>query len=92
VPIVGAGFIWRTIAREAATLIPFAAGTIPKVAIAYTGTIAAGRAADFYYREGYKPSYEQVRDFVKQASETAQNLPILSGGKNGASDSGDAGE
>ncbi len=86
VPIVGAGFIWRTIAREATTLLPFAAGTIPKVAIAFTGTVAAGRAADFYYREGYKPSYEQVRDFVKQASETAQNLPILSGGKNGESD------
>jgi uncharacterized protein (DUF697 family) len=87
VPIVGAGFFWRTVAREAATFLPFAAGTIPKVAIAFTGTVAAGRAADFYYREGYKPSYDQIRDYVKQASEAATNLPILSGGKNGADDS-----
>lgn len=86
VPIVGAGFVWRTIAREAATMLPFAAGTIPKVAIAFSGTVAAGRAADFYYREGRKPSYEQVREYMKQASEAAHHLPILSGAKNGAGD------
>jgi len=34
VPVVGAGFLWRTIAREAVSFLPFAAGTIPKVAIA----------------------------------------------------------
>src|SRR5699024_11012998 len=39
-PVVGAGFIWRTIAREASAMIPLAAGTIPKVAVAYAGTTA----------------------------------------------------
>ena len=51
-PVVGAGLIWRTAARQAATWLPFAAGTIPKLAIAYVGTMAVGRAAEFYYRTG----------------------------------------
>ena len=51
-PVVGAGLIWRTVARQAATWLPFAAGTIPKLAIAYVGTMAVGRAAEFYYRDG----------------------------------------
>ena len=54
-PVVGAGLLWRTAARQAATWLPFAAGTIPKLAIAYVGTMAVGRAAEFYYRTGLSP-------------------------------------
>ena len=43
VPVVGAGFFWRTVAREAAALVPFMGGAVPKVAIAYTGTMAIGK-------------------------------------------------
>ena len=40
-PVVGAGLLWRTAARQAVTRSPFAAGTIPsEVAIAYVGTTA----------------------------------------------------
>ncbi len=76
VPVVGAGFLWRTVAREAASFVPFAAGTIPKVIVAYAGTYSAGRATDFYYRFGKKPSGEQLKAFAKQATEVARQLPI----------------
>ena len=68
-PVVGAGLLWRTVAREAATMLPFAAGTIPKVAIAYVGTTAVGRAAEFYYRTGLKPTRSQMDQFARQATE-----------------------
>lgn len=77
VPVVGAGFLWRTVAREAVSFLPFAAGTIPKVAIAYAGTFATGRAIDFYYQFGKKPSGEQLRAFARQASQAADGLGLL---------------
>jgi uncharacterized protein (DUF697 family) len=83
-PVVGAGFFWRTAAREATSFLPFAAGSIPKVVIAFTGTVAAGWAADFYYRKGRKPSYDQVRQYVREASEAALSLPGVGRRKNGA--------
>lgn len=74
-PVVGAGFLWRSIAREATSFIPFAAGTLPKVAIAYAGTYSTGRAIDFYFRFGKKPDSSQIRQFAKQAAELAAQLP-----------------
>lgn len=78
-PIVGAGFMWRTLAREAASFLPLMAGTIPKVAIAYTGTVAAGRGAEFYYRFGKKPSRDQLAVYYQQASESLKRLPLPGG-------------
>jgi uncharacterized protein (DUF697 family) len=75
-PVVGAGFLWRTVAREATSFIPFAAGTIPKVIIAYAGTFSVGHAADFYYRFGKKPSADQIRALTKQATQIAKQLPF----------------
>ncbi|MBA2758917.1 MAG: hypothetical protein H0U38_04415 [Chloroflexia bacterium] len=75
-PVVGSGFVWRTVAREAASFLPLAAGTVPKVAIAYVGTVVLGRAADYYYRYGQKPTREHLREFTKRASETASRLRI----------------
>ena len=83
VPVVGAGLFWRTIAREAASFIPLAAGTIPKVVIAYAGTLSAGRAADFYYRTGHKASRDQVEGFYRQAAEAVKRLPLPIPGQNG---------
>ncbi|MDP9369395.1 MAG: hypothetical protein M3Q03_14160 [Chloroflexota bacterium] len=79
-PVVGAGLFWRTAAREAASFIPLAAGTIPKVVIAYAGTVSAGRVADFYYRFGRKPAAFEVKGFYRQAAETVRNLPLPLGG------------
>src|SRR5688500_5406463 len=79
IPVVGAGLLWRTAARQAATWLPFAAGTIPKLAIAYVGTMAVGRAAEFYYRTGLKPTRSQMDQFTRQATELLRqrDLPGL---------------
>lgn len=78
-PVVGAGFLWRTAARQAATFVPFAAGTIPKVAIAFAGTLTMGKAAEYYYQYGSKPSRSQLEKFKVQALEMASKLPIAKG-------------
>ncbi len=76
-PVVGAGFLWRTVAREAASFIPLAAGTIPKVIIAFAGTMTVGRAADYYYRFGKKPPKDQMDQFLESATKMAKKLPIV---------------
>ena len=75
-PVVGGGFLWRTVAREASSFLPLAAGTVPKVAIAYVGTVVMGRAADYYYRFGKKPTREHLREFTQLASESVSRLRI----------------
>jgi len=77
-PVIGSGFIWRTLAREGASFLPFAAGTIPKVLVAYAGTVTTGRAIDSYFRFGKKPSKDQLKDYYQQALERArQHIPLL---------------
>ncbi len=90
VPVVGAGLAWRTVAREVASFVPFAAGTIPKVAVAYAGTLSVGRAADFYYRFGHKPGRNQMKDFYKQAAERLPALPFAKPSTNGTSGEAEA--
>lgn len=75
-PVVGAGFVWRTVAREATSFLPFFAGTIPKVTIAFVGSYAVGMAVDYYYRFGKKPTREQMRLFTKQAAKLAASIPL----------------
>lgn len=75
-PVVGAGLAWRTVARQAVTWLPFAAGTIPKLAIAYLGTMTVGRAAEFYYRTGMKPSRSQMEQFTRQATDLLRQLDL----------------
>jgi uncharacterized protein (DUF697 family) len=75
-PVVGAGLIWRTLARESTSLLPFAAGTIPKVAIAYAGTMAVGRAAEYYYRTGLRPTRSQMDEYTRQAVEVLRRLDL----------------
>lgn len=79
-PIVGAGMLWRTIAREMAALVPFAAGTIPKVLVAYAGTAVAGQTANLYYLQGKRPTSDQIRQFYLRAAEMARALPLLNRG------------
>lgn len=73
-PVVGAGLVWRTVARELAGLIPFAAGTIPKVLIAYAGTAVTGQAANYYYEFGARPTAQQLRRYYERASELARTI------------------
>ena len=48
VAVVGAGFAFRTVARELLDVVPFA-GWAVKGAVAYTGTRAVGEAAERYF-------------------------------------------
>lgn len=75
-PVVGAGLVWRTLAREASAVLPFAAGAVPKLAIAYAGTIAVGRAAEYYYRTGLKPTRAQMDEFTAMAMERMRRLNL----------------
>lgn len=79
-PVVGAGLFWRTVAREVVTMIPFGLGTVPKVAIAFAGTWAVGRAAAVYYDQGEKLSSEQMRSLYAEALDLLKQLPL---GKSG---------
>ena len=77
-PVIGSGFIWRTLAREGASFIPFAAGTIPKVLIAYAGTFTTGKAIETYFKYGKKPSKEQLKEYYQQALKVAKSrMPFL---------------
>jgi uncharacterized protein (DUF697 family) len=94
-PVVGAGLMWRTLAREATNFLPFAAGAIPKLAIAYAGTMVVGKAAEFYYRTGLKPSKGQLDDFWRQAMAKVRSLDLSAlrrrgGDKSDANDAGSA--
>ena len=75
-PVVGAGLVWRTVAREVVTLLPLAIGTVPKVAIAFAGTWVIGQSAQVYYERGEKLNKEQVRALYAQAIEMLRNNPI----------------
>jgi hypothetical protein len=46
------------------------------VAIAYAGTLAVGRAAEFYYRTGLKPTRSQLDQFTRQAAELLREADI----------------
>ena len=54
-----------------------ASGTVPKVAIAYSGTVAIGRAADYYYRFGEKPSKRLMKSYVQMGMESLKRRQFL---------------
>lgn len=65
---VGAGFVWRTIARQLVGLVP-GIGIVPKVAIAYAGTYAMGRGVLQWYETGRDVSKQDIENFFRQALE-----------------------
>lgn len=75
-PVVGAAMFWRTVARELAAMLPFAAGTVPKVAIAFAGTYAAGMAAHLFYLEGRKASPARMRAYYRDALLQLRDKPL----------------
>lgn len=77
IPVVGAGLFWRTVARDLAAMMPFAAGAVPKVAIAFAGTLAAGMAAHIYYQEGKRVDSQRMKDLYRNALEELKNRPGL---------------
>ena len=64
--VVGAGFLWRQIARQLVGLIPVW-GMVPKVAVAYAGTYAVGEAILYWYQTGHKMSGRGMRELYADA-------------------------
>ena len=64
--VIGSGFLFRQAARQLIGLVPVA-GIVPKVAMAYAGTWAVGRAVAAWASEGRKLTPAAVRRFYKEA-------------------------
>jgi uncharacterized protein (DUF697 family) len=67
VGVLGGGLLFRQIARQLVGLIPVA-GLVPKVAIAYTGTWAIGRAIAAWANEGRAITGDLVRTYSSEAA------------------------
>jgi uncharacterized protein (DUF697 family) len=74
-PVIGGGYGWRALAREASGFIPFA-GPVIKAGIAYAGTLVLGQAAAFYYETGDRMAPEKVRALYREAIERARSVAV----------------
>lgn len=70
-PVVGGGYGWRTLAREASGFIPIA-GIPIKAAIAYAGTLVVGQVAAHYYETGLQMSRGAVGAVYREATDRAK--------------------
>ena len=65
--VVGAGFMWRQVARELVAFLPL--GVVLKTAIAYAGTYATGQAVYQWYVTGEKLDRKELRRIFNDALE-----------------------
>ena len=63
--VVGAGFMWRQVARELVAFIPL--GIVLKVAIAYSGTFVTGQAVYHFYATGEKLKGKDLKLLFNEA-------------------------
>ena len=68
-PVVGAGFLWRTVARAIVGFLPTAVAAVPKTAVAFVGTYLVGQAAQYYYATGRRPNSETLRSYGSEATD-----------------------
>jgi uncharacterized protein (DUF697 family) len=75
--VLGGGVLFRQMARQLVGLIPVA-GLVPKVAIAYAGTVAIGKAMVAWVTEGRQITVDAVtgysRESLARGREIAQHL------------------
>jgi uncharacterized protein (DUF697 family) len=71
--VIGGGLLFRQAGRSLVGLIP-GVGIVPKVAVAYAGTIAIGRAVSVWAQDGGKLTKEAVRGFYLEASRRAKQV------------------
>ena len=72
-PVIGGGYAWRTLAREASGFIPIA-GIPIKAAIAYAGTIVVGQVATHYYETGLRMPATAMRAAYRDAADRAKTF------------------
>lgn len=63
--VVGAGFMWRQVARELVGFLPL--GVVLKTAVAYAGTYATGQAVYHYFVTGEKLHKQDLRRLFDSA-------------------------
>jgi len=71
--VIGGGFLFRQAARQLVGLIPVA-GVVPKVAMAYAGTWAVGRAVAAWASEGRRVTPAAVRRFYREAWDRGKSV------------------
>jgi uncharacterized protein (DUF697 family) len=71
--VLGGGLLFRQLARQLVGFIPVL-GLVPKVAIAYGGTYAIGRAIAGWAQEGRAVSAETVQRFSREGLERGREL------------------
>jgi uncharacterized protein (DUF697 family) len=71
--VLGGGVLFRQIARQLVGLIPIA-GLLPKVAIAYAGTTAIGRAMAAWTTEGRQITVDTVSRYSREALDKGRLL------------------
>ena len=71
--VLGGGLLFRQAARELVGLIPVV-GLLPKVAVAYAGTVAIGRAMTAWITEGRAVTAETVARYSKEGLEKGRAL------------------
>jgi uncharacterized protein (DUF697 family) len=69
-PVVGGGFGWRMLARQASGFIPVA-GIAIKGAIAYAGTIVVGESVAFLLEHGRHMSRDQAKNIFERTKSDA---------------------
>jgi uncharacterized protein (DUF697 family) len=71
--VIGGGLLFRQGARQLIGLIPVA-GIAPKVAVAYAGTWAIGKAVSAWANEGQRLSASAIRGFYREAWERGKQV------------------
>jgi uncharacterized protein (DUF697 family) len=71
--VLGSGFLFRQAARQLVGLIPVA-GIVPKVAIAYSGTWAIGRAIVLWVTEGREVTAGSVQRMTRDGLDGGRAL------------------
>lgn len=66
VPVIGAGLVWRQIARTLVGIIPFW-GILPKVAVAYAGTYTTGMLAWRWFADGEVVDGERLKALADES-------------------------
>jgi uncharacterized protein (DUF697 family) len=77
VGVIGGGFLFRQVGRQLVGLVPVI-GLVPKVAVAYAGTLAIARAVVVWATEGHRMSPAAIKrayhDAWERARAVAQSL------------------
>lgn len=70
--VVGAGFLWRQVARELLGFLPL--GIVLKVAVAYAGTYVTGNAVYHWYATGEKLKEKDLKALFQEALHRGQQV------------------